>query len=155
MVYIATLFKPIKVQPDWKVQIAALIIDKAPVTISAEYLHFKDIFLKKSATVLLEHTEINIHAINLEDSKQPLYGSIYSLESVKLKTLKSYIKTNLANSFICLSKSPASALILFNKKLYGNFWLYIDYQRLNNITIKNQYLLPLAGESLNCLGYAK
>ena len=33
--------------------------------------------------------------------------------------------------------------------------LYVDYRRLNKITIKNQYLLPLVGELLNRLGYSK
>ena len=137
MVHIATLFKPMKVHQDWEVQITALIADKALVTISAEYSNFEDVFFKESAAVLPEHTEINTHAINLEDGKQPLYGPIYILAPVQLETLKTYIKTNLANSFIYLSKSPAGALILFNKKPYRNFRLYVNYQSLNNITIKN------------------
>jgi len=33
--------------------------------------------------------------------------------------------------------------------------LYIDYRRLNKITIKNQYPLPLVGELFNRLNYAK
>ena len=49
---------------------------------------------------LLENTKINEYAIKLEEDKQPLFRLIYSLGPVELKTLKIYIKTNLANSFI-------------------------------------------------------
>lgn len=56
---------------------------------------------------------------------------------MKLKTLKIYIKTNLANSFICLSKYLARSSILFVQNLDGSFYLYIDYQGFNNLIIKN------------------
>ena len=76
---------------------------------------------------LLENTEINKHVIELKKNKQLFFESIYSLESVKLEILKIYIKTNLANGFIQLSKSPVRALILFDKKPDKNFRLYMDY----------------------------
>ena len=112
-----------KVHPDREVQIVILIADEAFVTILAEYSDFEDVFSKESAAVLPEHTEINTHAIDLEEGKQPLFGSIYSLGPVKLETLKTYIKTNLANGFICPLKSPAGASILFDKKPNGSFRL--------------------------------
>ena len=85
MVYITMFSKPIKVHPDWEVQIATLITDKAPVIIPAEYSDFKDVFSKKFAIVLTEHTEINTHAIDLEEDKQPPYRPIYTLRLVELK----------------------------------------------------------------------
>ena len=74
---------------------------------------------------------------------------------MELETLKAYIKINLANRFIRPSKSPAGAPILFDRKSNGFFQLYLDYQGLNNLTIKNRYLLPLIGESLDKLRRAK
>ncbi len=74
---------------------------------------------------------------------------------MELETLKAYIKNNLASSFIRPSKSPARAPILFNKKPDGSLRLYIDYQGLNNLVIKNQYPLPLVDESLDRLGWAR
>ena len=76
---------------------------------------------------LFEHTEIYTYAIDLEEGKQPPYGPIYSLGPVELKTLKTYIETNLANGFIFPSKSPARAFILFDKKPNGSFRLYVNY----------------------------
>ena len=105
--------------------------------------------------MLPEQTKLNEHAIKLEEGKQPFYGSIYSLGPVELETLKTYIKTHLKTGFIQPSKSPAGAPILFDKKPDGSLWLCVNYQDLNNLTIKNRYPLPLIGESLDRLGRAK
>ena len=62
---------------------------------------------------------------------------------------------NLTNSFIWSLKLFAVAFIFFVEKLDGSLHLCINYQGLNNLTIKNQYLLPLISELLDWLGYAK
>ena len=98
---------------------------------------------------------MNEYAIELEENKQLSFGPIYSLGPVELETLKTYIKTNLANSFIRASKFPVGTLILFHWKLDRNLRLCVDYWGLNNITIKNRYLLPLIGKSLNWLSWVK
>ena len=69
--------------------------------------------------------------------------------------LKTYIKTNLANGFIRLSKSPARAPIFFDRKPNRSLRLCVDYRGFNNITIKNQYPLSLIGKSLDWFGQAK
>ena len=102
----------------------------------AEYSDYSDIFSTKIAIELLENTGMNKHIIELKKSKQSLFKSIYSLGPVKLETLKTYIKTNLANNFIQLFKSPARALILFDKKSDESLRLYIEYWALNNIISK-------------------
>ena len=130
-------------------QIALLVIGE--VQILSEYLDFFDIFSKKKALILPEVPEMNQHAIKLQESQQPPYKSIYSLGLVELKTLKTYIKTNLANGFIRPSKSPAGVSILFVKKPDGSLRLCMDYRGLNNLTIKNQYPLPLINKLLDRL----
>ena len=134
---------------------SGLIAKEAPTKDPTKYSEFADIFFPDLATEFFEYTEVNTHAIDLEEGKQPLYGPIYSLGPVELETLKTYIETNLANGFIRPSKSPAGAPILFDKKPDGSLRLCVDYRGLNNITIKNQYPLPLVGESLDRLGRAK
>ena len=104
---------------------------------------------------LPENTGINEHAIKLEEGKQAPFGPIYSLGPVELKTLKTYIKTNLANGFIQPYKSPAGTPILFDQKPDRSLRLYVDDWGLNNIIIKNRYLLHLIGESLDQLGQVK
>ena len=141
--------------PSKRAQIAYLKADETPTKILSEYADFADVFSPKLAVELSEHTEINDHAIELVDNWQPPYGPIYSLGLVKLKTLKAYIKNNLVNGFIRPSKSPTRAPILFDKKPDGSLRLYVDYQGLNNLTIKNRYPLLLVGKSLNWLGWAQ
>ena len=132
-----------------KAQIAHLKADEAPTEVPSEYTNFADVFSRKLAAKLLKHMRINDHAIKLVDDQQPLYGLIYSLGSIELETLKAYIKNNLTNSFIRLSKSLVGAPILFNKKPDSSIRLRVDYQGLHDLTIKNQYLLLLVGELLN------
>ena len=137
-------------------RISGLIAEEAPTKVPAEYSDFADVFSPDLASELPEHTGINDHAIELVDGyQQPPYGPIYSLGPVELETLKAYIETNLANGFIRPSKSPAGAPILFDRKSDGSLRLCVDYQGLNNPTIKNRYPLPLIGESLDRLGRAK
>ncbi len=138
--------------PSRKAQIAHLKADEAPTKVPSEYTDFVDVFSPKLAVELPEHTGINDHAIELVDDRQPPYGPIYSLGPVELERLKAYIKNNLASGFIRPSKSPIGAPILFDKKPDSSLRLCVDYQGLNNLTIKNRYLLPLVGESLDQLG---
>ncbi len=138
-----------------RAQIAHLKADEASTKVLSKYTDFADVFLPKLAVELLEHTKINNHAIELVDDWQHPYSPIYSLGPVELETLKAYIENNLVSNFIRPSKSPARALILFNKKLDGSLRLYVDYQSLNNLTIKNQYPLLLVGESLDQLNRAQ
>ena len=136
-----------------KAQLSLLLAKE--VTVPTEYLDFADVFLEKSANILAERIGANKYAIELENGKQPPYGPIYSLGPVELKTLKTYIEINLSNGFIQALKSPTGTPILFVRKPNSSFCLCVDYQRLNNLIIKNWYLLPLIGKSLDWLGQAK
>ena len=55
----------------------------------------------------------------------------------------------LVKGWIRPSESSADVLILFMLKKDGGLRLYIDYRRLNKITKKNRYLLPLIIEILD------
>ena len=146
---------PLDIHPSWRPQISGLIAKETPTKVLAKYSDFADVFSSDFASELPEHTGINDHAIELVKSQQPPYRLIYSLGPVKLETLKAYIETNLANGFIRPSKSSAGAPILFDRKSNGSLQLCVNYQGLNNLTIKNQYPLPLIGESLDRLGRHK
>lgn len=89
IVYITTLFaKPMKVYLDYKVQITILIADKTLITIPAEYLDFANAFSQKSTAVLPKHIEFNTYTIDFKNDKKLLYNPIYSVNSIKLETLK-------------------------------------------------------------------
>ena len=138
-----------------RVQVGVLLFDKAFTTILAEYSNYSNVISKKYAAEIPEYTGMNYHVIKLKEDKQAFFVPIYSLGPIELETLKTYIKTKLANGFIWLSKSPAEALILFDKKPNRSFCLCVDYQNLNNLTIQNQYPLSLIGKLFDQLGWAK
>ena len=137
-----------EVHPSRRAQTAYLKVDKVPTEVSSKYANFADVFSPKLAAELPKHG-ISDHDIELVDDWQPPYGFIYSLGLVKLETLKVYIENNLVNGFIRPFKSSTRVPILFNKKTDGSLRLYMNYQGLNNLTIKNWYLLPLIKELLD------
>ena len=110
-----------------RTQVGAIIFDKASTEILAKYSNYDNVFSAENAAGLLENTGMNEHAIELKEGKQSPFGPIYSLKLVELETLKTYIKTNLANSFIKLFKFPAGGPILFDKKPDKSLCLYVDY----------------------------
>ena len=113
VVHVAALAKPIimPIHPSRQAQVTTLRSEKTGICI--EYSNFFNVFSSDSMAELPKHTGINNHPIDLLDDKQLPYGPIYSLESVELEMLKTYIEANLASGFIRPSKSPAGALILF------------------------------------------
>ena len=116
VLHIVTLAKPttIPIHPSCQAQVVLLISEK--IRIPIEYFNFSNIFSSDSATELPEHIGNNDHPINLLNNKQLPYGPIYSPGPVELEILKTYIKANLARSFIRPSKSPTGVPILFVQK---------------------------------------
>ena len=130
-----TFLLTMAIHPTRKAQVALLVAKEVKIPI--KYSDFSDVFLEENALILPEVTELNQHAIKLQEGQQSPYRPIYSLGSVELETLKTYIEINLANSFIWPSKLPVGAFILFVGKLDGSLRLCMDYRGLNNLTIKN------------------
>ena len=72
-----------------------------------------------------------------------------------LKALKEYLTENLYKGFIVASDAPFSSPILLIRKPNGGWRICIDYRKLNNITKKDRYLLPLIDETLTRLSRVK
>jgi len=105
--------------------------------LSKQYEVYKDVFEKKNADILPQHRPYNC-TIDLEKGAQPLFGSIYNLLQDKFIELKQYIDENLTKNFIQHSKSTVGVPILFVRKNDRSLRMYIDYQGLNKVIIKNQ-----------------
>ena len=65
----------------------ALLLAKK-VTVLAKYLDFTNVFLEKSANILLKQIGVNDHATELEEGKQVSHKSIYSLGPIEVETFK-------------------------------------------------------------------
>ena len=116
-----------------------------------KYLDYSNVFSSTNTVELPKYNKINNYAINLKKDIQQLFKFISNLKLVKIEMIKTYIKINLVNGFIWLFKSLIRAFILFNWKSRRSFYLCINNQSLNNLIIKNQYLLFLSNELLNQL----
>ena len=121
------------------------ILLASPPEIPAEYAEFADVFEPKNSQNLPPHRHGVDHEIPLVPNAKPVYGPIYNLSETELKALKDYIDNMVAKGFIRPSKSPFGSPVLFVKKPDGSLRLCVDYRKLNDITIKNRYALPLIG----------
>ncbi len=118
------------------------LLSKIPVA----YQEYEKLFKEdKTITALPEHKPWD-HEIPLEDGKTPPYGPIYAMSEKELTILKDYIDENLRKGFIRPSTSAAGSPVLFVPKQDGKLRLCVDYRKLNAITIKDRYALPLVTE---------
>jgi hypothetical protein len=80
--------------------------------------------------------------IELKPGTSPLYKTPYRMATLELAELKEHIKELLEKGFIRPSSSPWGAPVIFVPKKDGTQRLCVDYHALNEVTVKNKYLLP-------------
>lgn len=131
-------------------------MDTAPPTeVPAEYAEFASVFDKESFDELPPQRAWD-HAIELAPDKDlPTRTKVYPLSPAEQKELDAFIAENLASNRIRPSKSPMAAPVFFVKKKDGSLRLVQDYRKLNAVTIKNSYPLPLIEELVNKLQKAR
>jgi hypothetical protein len=123
-------------------------------TVPEEYHDYADVFCKVRADKLPPHRPFD-HHIPLKEGAALPKGPIYRLSPLEDDALAKYVQENLEKGFITRSESPAASPVLFVKKKDGSLRMCVDYRKLNDLTIKNRYPLPLIGELLDRLGKAK
>ena len=114
----------------------------------SEYHKFANVFSKTKAEVLPSHYSYDLK-INLEEGTQSLVGPIYSLSASEQEALKEFIEENLNTGFIWPISSLHGVPVLFIKKKDGSLRLCVNFRRLNHISKKNCYPLPLISNLLD------
>src|SRR3954466_11833552 len=114
----------------------------------------KDVFSKESFDELPPRKPWD-HMIKLTPGSQPINCKIYPLILEEQKQLDKFLKENLESGRIRPSKSPMALPFLFIKKKDGKLRPVQDYWKLNKMTIKNCYPLPLIQELVDKLKGAK
>ncbi len=117
---------------------------------SCECLDLKRMFSKYRATSLPPYCPYDC-AIDLLPGASPPEGKLYLLSTTEREAIEKYISDSLAAKIICPSSSPEGAVFFFVKKKDGSLHPCIDYQGLNNITVKNTYPLPLMSSAFEHL----
>jgi len=122
--------------------------------IPLQYRDLAVVFSKKEADKLPPHRLTDCKIV-LEKDASLHYGPIYPLSEEENKVLKEYIEENLKKGFIRPSESPAGYPVLFQKKKDGSLRLCVDYKKLNAVTIRNSYPLPLINDIIEKVKGAK
>ncbi len=120
-----------------------------------DYHSFRDLFSKESFDKLPERRPWD-HAIKLTpNAKLTLDCKVYPLNRNEQEQLDIFLDENLESGRIRPSKSPFASPFFFIKKKDGTLRPVQDYRKLNEMTIKNCYPLPLISELINKLRGAK
>ena len=107
--------------------------------IPPDYHNLSSVFSKDRALSLLPH-RLYDYAIDL----RPLPSSpLYNLSRPERVSMETYIQDSLAAGIIRPSSSPVGAGFFFLSKKDKSLRPCIDYSGLNEITIRNKYLLLL------------
>jgi transposase InsO family protein len=118
------------------------------------YRDFADVFSKESFDSLPERRPWD-HAIELTPGNHIVDCKVYNLSLDEQRELDVFLEDNLRSGRIRPSKSPFASAFFFVKKKDGKLRPVQDYRRLNAITLKNRYPLPLISELVNKLKGAK
>ncbi len=95
------------------------------------------------------------HKIKLFPGQISFYNKARIILPKKFLTVRKYINNYLIKRFIRINTFLITAFILFIKKLKKGIYIYVNYKDLNNITVKNRYLILLIRKILNVFYLAK
>jgi len=118
------------------------------------YQAFREVFSKESFDELPDWKEWD-HTIELTPDAQNFSTKVYPMSPVEQKELDEFLEENLHTSRIRSSKSPMASPVFFVKKKDGKLRFVQDYQKLNAMTVKNTYPLPLIPDIIKRIVDAK
>ncbi|PLW05783.1 hypothetical protein PCANC_27351 [Puccinia coronata f. sp. avenae] len=115
-----------------------------------EYHRFLHMFVKQKAQVLPPRQRYDFK-VELLPGAGPQAGRVIPLLPAENKALEILVNYRLANGTIQRTTSPWAAPVLLTGKKEGNLRPCFDYRRLNAVTVKNHYPLPLTMDLFNSL----
>jgi hypothetical protein len=108
---------------------------------------YPDVFLEELSDMPLDR-DIDF-IIDLLPGMPPISKRPYRMPVNELVELKKQIAELQSKGFIRPSSSPWGAPVLFMEKKDGTQWMCVDYNSLNEVTIKNKYPLPRIEDMFN------
>ena len=127
------------------VEAASQNLEEIKAKLPSEYHEFLDVFDRAQADKLPPHRSYD-HKIELSGDRPPPQSGAYRMSPYKLQKVKEYLNENLSKGFITPSKAPYSSPVLFALKSNGDLRFCVDYRKLNAMTKRNRYPLPLIEE---------
>ena len=129
-------------------EISMETINEVREKLPEEYHDLLDVFDKRKAAELPPHREQDCKIELTGDPKDLPKSRVYPLSLAKLKATKEYLTENLKKGFIAPSQASHASPILFAAKKDGGLRFCVDYRKLNALTKKDRYPLPLIEETL-------
>jgi hypothetical protein len=114
---------------------------------------FSDVFAQDPSD--LGHTHLLTHEIELEEGARPFKEHVRRFSPEKKRITEEQLQKLLDQGIVHASKSPFASAVVLVKKGDGNHRFCIDFRKLNDITVKDSFPLPVIGDSLESLGSAK
>ncbi len=122
-------------------------LEEVKAKLSSEYHDYLDVFDRAMADQLPPHRPYD-HKIELTGERTPPRSRLYHMSGYKLQKVKDYLIEHLNKGFISSSSAPYASLILFAEKKDGSLRFCVDYRKLNALTKRDRYPLPLIDETL-------
>ena len=107
---------------------------------------YADVFQEPSS--LPPHRSYD-HAISLFPDAVPINSRPYHYSPQHKTEIEKQVKQLLADGFITHSHSPFASPVLLVKKKDGTWRFCVDYRKLNAMTIKNRFPMPIVEEILD------
>ncbi|RLN25665.1 uncharacterized protein C2845_PM07G31520 [Panicum miliaceum] len=123
-----------------------------PETIQCLLQQYTDIF---SDPKVLPPTRVYDHAIPLQPDAVPINCRPYKYSPQHKTEIERQVKELLEAELITHSTSPFASPVLLVQKKDGSWRFCVDYRRLNAITIKNRFPMPIIEEILDELAGSK
>ena len=119
------------------------------------YYDFLDVFLKKASDKIFLYSKYD-HKIKLpKKDKNHSHMALQGMFKLQLKYMKKFFEEHFKKDFIEANKVPCFSLILLARKSSGGVKFSLNYRKLNALTKKNAYPIPLIIETLAQLKKAK
>jgi len=95
------------------------------------------------------------HAIEFKtDAPEAVDCKVYPMNQVEDEVVQKFLHDELEKGYIRESKSPYASSFFFVRKKDGKLQPVQDYRKINTITIRNQYPLPLIADLIRDLSNA-
>ena len=122
--------------------------------VPVHYHKFEQVFLKESFDELPSRKKWD-HVIELVPGSKEFSTKLYPMSPSEQGELNKFLDENLKSGWIHPSKSPMASPVFFIKKKDGSLCFVQDYRKLNEITIRNRYPLPLIPDIMSRVKGAK
>jgi hypothetical protein len=113
---------------------------------------YGDVFAEPST--LPPHRALD-HAITLDKDARPVNTRPYQYSPLQKDEIERQVAEMLKAGILSNSMSPFTSPVLLVKKKDGTWRFCIDYRKLNELTVKNKFPLPLVDELLDELAGTK